>query len=264
MVNKRVMRSHIILLFCFALVRYASIGQPMYVEHACCSSITNDFGAGTPIQSLSNLPHDVKIVVDRILTDRIPPYFTGKIWFREGLSLDLKKFIARYNADLHNLAQVTHRWIIPAFDLRFAYIDTTIGVKAYNVEMRLDPFGQVLKLNLPHLDQYRSRKETDSVDRHGGHHIVYSPPERPYELCSLKSALDSATNWAKSRRIPTERYRVDLRYDDCLDALFWWIGFWQKSTYLENGLLEEWQTFEIDAQTLSLRTTYEDSGGFIE
>jgi hypothetical protein len=236
--------------------------QELWVQD---TSITSDvyLWGDSPIRTLAKLPRDIRRIVDGVLTDRLPPYFTGKVHFREGTVVDLKKYFLHNNAYFHDLGQVTNRWVMPAYRLWFFYVDSAVGIQTYTVELELDEHGQVLGLNLPHKEPSRSRTLSDSVDSRGRHHRSYQPPERGYRILPLRIAVDSARTWAQAAKMRTDTCDVGLKYDHCNDELFWKVAFRQKTVPGETSLNDLWQVYDIKVEDLTLIKSYEEDRGWI-
>ncbi len=216
------------------------------------------------IATLTQLPIDIRAIVNRVFSERVADFFVGKVKFREGVHQDVRKYLSHNNKVLGEITQPTRRWVVPAYDLWFTYSDSSVGVKSYSVHLLLDEYGQILSLNLPHQDQYRSRTYSDSLAKDGRHLKVWHAPEHSYSLSPLDLAVDSATLWAKTSHFHTDSSDFGLRYDECSDSLFWTVSFFQTSSRTESSLSETWQTYEIEVQDLRLKRSFEEDRGWIE
>ncbi len=166
--------------------------EPYSVGYRCCD---------TTIKSLTELPADILTIVKKIFDYRLG-FFAKHLVFVDGQVIDLDSYF-RLNK---NNGQFS--WQLPAYDLRFSFSDTSLGIQKIIIQLTLDKYGQVISFQLPH----RSAN-----------------PE-PINIIPMKRALFVAQAKARADGFLVDQYKVDFGYDERQDALVWKFDFVQEES----------------------------------
>jgi hypothetical protein len=112
--------------------------------------IKTDYGGTTgyedcdrEISSLNKLPHFIRVDIDSLLKHTLGEFAAG-VKFSHGQIVNVKKYFSKDDGQPSD-----YKWVVPKYDLKFALQDTTIGITNYCLEIRLDQYGQLLKINWP-------------------------------------------------------------------------------------------------------------------
>lgn len=92
------------------------------------------------INSLNELPpnvyHKLKLYLKSSFGDSLK-----SIRFSHGQEIDIKKYYLDYPESFGG--------VVPKYDLEFMFSDTSLGIKSFEVNVRMDEYGQVLKFTWP-------------------------------------------------------------------------------------------------------------------
>lgn len=180
-----------IIIFFLVSANLISFSQSkMIVDHG--KDAYTSFGRfSTKIDSFSQLSSLIQCNTNGYLK-KILGDMSDSLQFSNGQIVDLKSY---FNKD-----SITHNSfrIIPKYDLTFKLSDKSLGIKRYNLEIELDQYGQLLRINWP------KEKSKDKSK------IINSDTIRQFVI-----------EYAKSRRYDTSEYEVYFRYNPKFDKLCW-------------------------------------------
>jgi hypothetical protein len=168
------------------------------------------------ISSMSETPSVIQFNVTGFL-NKILSTMSSNVKFSHGQIVDLKGYFSK------DSLTYSYGWAVPKYDLNFILQDTTIGIKNYYLQIRLDENGQILYANWPkehYSDKNKFKSRTD------------------IEQYALKKA--------KEKGFEINNYKVDLKYNEKLDKLCWVFIF--PMDIGNNG--KDSNVFEIDWKSL--------------
>ena len=137
------------------------------------------------------MPADILVKIDSLFSKRLG-IFTNKAKFSYGQIVDLDQYF-KSNKDISGM-----QWVVPKYDLFFILTDTTIGIKNYYLQVRLDQYGQILRMNWP-MQYYTSAKK----------------------FADRKQVEQFALRRAREKIFLTTRYEVEFIYDYNVEAFYW-------------------------------------------
>ncbi len=152
-------------------------------------------GFSKHVISLEELPPQITLN----LKGSLSKYFgelRHNIIFEDGQKVDLKKYFLK-NKEVFNM-----RWIVPKYDLNFSLGDSSLGLVKYNINARLDEYGQIIQINWP---KKNHNVRTNFLDR--------------------KEIEQFALKYAKKKGLETDSYSVNLKYNLEVDKLCWVFRF---------------------------------------
>lgn len=159
-------------------------------------------GHATYISDINKLPHNIIEQINNLLKRRMGT-FSNKVKFSHGQIVDLDKYF-KGAKDIS-----AWQWVVPKYDLIFNLMDTTIGIKNYSLQVRLDQYGQVIRMNWPK-QYYTSAKRFNN--------------RKQIEQFALRKALE--------KNFLTTTYTVKLTYEYSTDAFYW--RFWFPKTKVKS------------------------------
>jgi hypothetical protein len=142
------------------------------------------------INSLEELPDDIKQAVTSHLISRLGNDFFKKLTFVGGVIINLD--------DLYKLEpeRKNYQWKMPSYELHFSFSDLAKGIKSYRTYIQLDERGCVLKeIGLPELSKH---------------------PEK-----SNIVPLSEAVRIAVENNFPKKKIFLSLDYDGDVDSVVW-------------------------------------------
>lgn len=148
------------------------------------------------IDSVSELPDQIKTAVEAYLTDMVGSNIKN-VTFSHGQNIVLKSYFSNPN---HKVSSFQRQ--VPAYDLNFVLSDTTLGIKSYFIQFRLDEYGQLLSANWP---------------KKG-----YSNKEK---FQSTAKIIQFALEEANSRGFLASKYETDLKFNPNSESLNWVFKF---------------------------------------
>lgn len=104
------------------------------------------------ISSINKLPRFIRVNIDSLFKNTLGEFATG-LKFSHGQIVNVKRYFLKDDEQASN-----YQWVIPKYDLKFNLQDTTIGIISYSLQLQLDQYGQVLKINWPRRG-YKSRSK---------------------------------------------------------------------------------------------------------
>ena len=217
-------RKLLIAIFCLSSINYL-FGQEKMVIDMPFSGNTYYGKYSQEVESLSELPTVIQFNLDGYIV-RILGVMSDSVTFSRGQIIDLD---GKFRTD-----SVTYGygWIVPKYDLHFSLKDNSIGIINYDLQIRLDRYGQILYSNYPkekHSDKNRFKNRTD------------------IEKFALKQA--------EAKGFETTDYKVDFKYNEQLDKLCWVFKFPIK---IEKNR-QEYDVFEIPWNSIEIIEEYQIS-----
>jgi hypothetical protein len=170
----------------------------------------------------------------------------------ENIHACLRKFLRRYfgelsdsvhfiNAQVVSLEQYfkestpgDYEWIVPAYDVHYYISISSTYIQRYNVEVKLDQYGQLISINWP---------QKGYVDRHSFR-----------DTASIKTY---ALQWAADHKIPINPYTIKFTFDEYYRQLVWIFNFVKEAdmSYIgltlsakNNEIIEAWEGKNIHVQ----------------
>lgn len=175
------------------------------------------------IASINDLPKNIQSNLNGYIR-RILPTMADSISFSHGQIVDLEKYFKEnpmtYDSD----------WIRPKYEFNFYLKNKNMGIKNYNLEIKMDQYGQILEANWP-------RENKTDVFR------------------NLAEVEDFALLKAKLKGYETAGYKIDLRYNDEFDKLFYTFFFPTSYSKYKNDYI----VFEIPWDELEIFKEYRSS-----
>lgn len=225
----------VVTILLYSAVAFCQVHQMYQEVH---DSFISDEGVGKQFSHLEALPPGIQGIVHRIVTYRVPVRFVGKLTFECGQKIDVHAYLMKEKD------QATRRWVVPAYDLRYSFSDSSIGVGRYDVELQLDQDGQVLEMNLPNTnDRY------DSLYSPILRRLSLRPLPTFFNFMPLDSAIATSIDTTRNLFKKTDSLLTDLKYDHCSDNLYWLVSFPQTASLTF--------TVEIDVQTGEVSKIYD-------
>ncbi|WP_026956515.1 hypothetical protein [Algoriphagus vanfongensis] len=148
------------------------------------------------IESEGDLPNEIQTALEEYLTVMFGDNVKN-ISFSHGQQVDLKGYFSETNRK-----SSSYHWLVPYYDLNYVLSDTTIGIKRYFLQMRLDEYGQLLRTNWP---------------RKGYSNLSHFP--------SPNKIVKVALNQANARGYWTYKFETDLKFRDDSKSLNWVFKF---------------------------------------
>jgi len=147
------------------------------------------------IASFSELPPVIRFNIKGYLKRNLGS-LSDSVMFSHGQILDLKAYFRK--------DAITYKYykIIPKYDLYFKLIDSSIGIKSYNLKLDLDEHGQILYSNWP-------QKGYDDKTEFKTNEVI------------IKAALKAA----ELKFYCKNEYLIDFKYNRNLDKLCWLFMF---------------------------------------
>ncbi|RYU90563.1 hypothetical protein EWM62_07870 [Mucilaginibacter terrigena] len=181
-------RLSLVLLFLFAFSFVALCQSQLTVDKTPRQTSFN--GYSKVITSLSQVPKNIKDSAEVALVSFLGD-FSSKTRFENGQIVDLEayhKFKANDNPGL----------FIPKYELIFVLRDPSIGIRSYPIELRLNEFGKLLKLNWPKKGYTNKSK---------------FPP--------LDTVRNAVLNRAKKLNFNRSNYEIAFNYDFEAQKFYW-------------------------------------------
>lgn len=170
-------------------------GQQILVEQTFNGS-THYGQHAKVIESVTELPDQIQTALEAYLTIMLGSN-AKNVSFSHGQNVDLKSYFSEPNRKASN-----YQWLLPSYDLNYVLSDTTLGIKSYYLQLRLDEYGQLLSANWP---------------RKG-----YSNKER---FQSTNEVVQFALSQAYARGYLTSKYLSDLTFKPDSESLNWVFKF---------------------------------------
>ncbi|HTE01878.1 MAG TPA: hypothetical protein VK668_21460 [Mucilaginibacter sp.] len=167
------------------------------------------------IYSMSKLPPFIVSDIDSLFKKTLG-IFSVNVKFYSGQIVDLKN----YFSEKGSAPKYDMKWIVPKYDLDFILRDTSIGIKSYPIKIRLDDYGQLIKITWP-------RQGYTNKSRFVKREII----------------RDAAFKKADSLKFNLENAKVGFRYDEDSDKLLWQFLFPKEN---ENSNVKEYDLIEIN------------------
>lgn len=175
------------------------------------------------IESVAELPSQIQTALEAHLTDMLGSS-AKNVTFSHGQNVDLRSFFSEPNREAFN-----YQWLVPSYDLNYVLSDTTLGIKSYYLQLRLDEYGQLLSTNWPR--QGYSNKEN-------------------FQLTN--EIVKFALSQARSRGFLTSKYLTDLKYQSSSES-FNWVFKFPKTLNADN---KQWDVLEISFTLLKAVEEY--------
>jgi hypothetical protein len=193
--------------------------ENLYINQRCGGTILRPTKT-TKVTSLTQLPTRIPQIIDKVFKSSLTD-FNEKIFFIQGQVLDIEKF-----AERDSNFQSMYQYVLPKYFLEFELRDTTIGINSYCLQVSLDQYGQVIKLNWP---RSRFNKQSSFIAGY---------------LLKIK-----AIEFAKKLHYKTSTSFYQLRFNEERNAMEWHFYFLQKQANGEDGIEKEYQTISVNAVT---------------
>lgn len=148
------------------------------------------------IESVTELPEQIQTSLEAYLTDMLGSSIKN-VTFSHGQNVDLNSYFSEPNRKASN-----YQWLVPSYDLNYVLSDTTLGIKSYYIQLRLDEYGQLLSTNWPRKGYSNEKK--------------FQPTS---EIAQF------ALGQAKLRGYLTSKYSSDLKYKTDSESLNWVFEF---------------------------------------
>lgn len=174
------------------------------------------------INSLQQLPLNIQKASSNFLNKTTGTLFNN-ITFSQGQIVDLDKLLSS------DTSLYEREWVIPKYDLIFLLQDTTIGIRNYYLQLRLDKYGQILSSNWPR--KYYSNKSL---------------------FKSREQILQFALQQAQAEGFDTSNYLIDFTHNYSQDKLCWLFKFKNNS----NPKLDIYDVIEVDWISLTVVAKY--------
>jgi hypothetical protein len=215
------LRSGLLLVFLILVLlcgESVAVGQPRAVSSRT-QGVSLSFWKYEPrhINSLNELPNDIRLAVISHLTARLGSDFFKKLTFVEGVIINLDE-LYKLEPERKN-----YHWKMPSYELHFSFSDLTKGIRSYRTYVQLDERGNVLKdVGLPEISK------------------------RPEKASILP--LNEAVRIAVENNFPRKKMSLSLDYDKDADSIIWIVEgpHQDHKTYGCNDILE------IDAHTAKI------------
>jgi hypothetical protein len=148
------------------------------------------------IKSLKQLPPIIQGYVKKFMGATLGDFSTC-VTFERGQIVNLKKYFSAVDNEPY-----CYQWIVPKYDLIFTLKDTSLGIKNYPINLRIDEYGQIIKINWPRKG-FTEKSSFNSRDT--------------IKTFALKKAAKLNLN--------QKGYRIDFEYDERLDIFYWIFQF---------------------------------------
>jgi len=175
------------------------------------------------IDSVTEIPDQIQTALQAYLTLMFGSNIKN-ITFSHGQNVDLKNYFSKPSNTASN-----YQWLVPRYDLNYVLSDTTLGIKSYYIQLRLDEYGQLLSTSWPR-EGYSNKENFQSTNK------------------IIKFALDQAT----LRGFLTSKYLSDLKYQSSSESLNWVFKF-PKTMSSDN---KEFDVIEISLTSLKVVEEY--------
>jgi len=210
------MKNVLIILFLIITIHCNAQDKTMIITDESGAAYTSYDGPTKKISSFSELPSVIQLNINGYL-QRILGSMSDSIQFTHGQEVDLKALFKKDSITFN------YFWVRPKYDLNFKLSDSSIGIKRYNLKLRLDEYGQLLHVNWP-------RKRYNDKSK-------FLPREK-IKLFALEQA--------KLRGFNTSSYSVYAQYNRTLDKLLWLFKFPNHPILESSNILEiDWNTLKI-------------------
>jgi hypothetical protein len=197
----------LLLALCLSYTSFAQEGDPSFRE------LVKTFPSAAPVSSAAELPMHVQAGISEILRSGLGS-IADSLKFSNGQVIHFRNVIG-------DSTQPDSIWVVPMYDLRFQLSDTTLGIKDYVLELRVDQKGRLIYINWP------GSGFSDKT-----------------ELASWEDVLAYATRFAKIAKFYTPNFRVHLQYNATLRKMVWVFRFPVKdlsSTMMLHTIEVDWQ-----------------------
>ena len=195
------------------------IAQNELAIDQACNGSTSYGKYATNIDSIEQLPHNILLNAQHLLKRQLGKNYDN-ITFSHGQEVDL----AGYFSD--KTKPITHEWVVPRYDLVFIYQNTLISINSYCLELRLDEYCQLVKLNWPTQGYTNSSK-----------------------FQSLNEIANFAVSQANIRGFNSEGYTCELKYREKSDSMNWIFSF-------PEGDNSNFNVLEVDMNSLKVVREY--------
>ena len=193
------MKNVLIILFLIITIHCNAQDKTMIITDESGAAYTSYDGPTKKISSFSELPFVIQLNINGYLK-RILGSMSDSIQFTHGQEVDLKALFKKDSITFN------YFWVRPKYDLNFKLSDSSIGIKRYNLKLRLDEYGQLLDVNWPR-QKYNDKSK----------------------FLSREKIKQFALKHAKMKRYDTSTYLIFFGYDSALDKLCW------KFMFLDSG-----------------------------
>lgn len=212
---------------------WSTTSDANWVVEQCGSYVSLGPYAPEPVQSLDDLPNEIRERVDRHLTNRFGASYYSSLHFVRGLHVD-KDELYRVNPSAKD-----YKWTVYSYRLLYRISDERKGIKAYTTEIRLDQSGEVIQeIGLPPIRQFPEKVDVISTQ----------------EAYAIASAVP---NYAELQGIdePTLTEQLQMRYSPERESLVYQF----RKPISRQGCSVDTQFLEMDAHSGELLS---DPGNF--
>lgn len=195
----------LLIALCILMLNLSSYSQDLMSVDNFQRGLTYFGGLTKNINSLNELPPDIY----RKLNLNLKSCFgdsLNSIRFLHGQEIDIKKYY-RDNPE-------SFGGVVPKYDLEFMFSDTSLGIKSFEVNVRMDEYGQVLKFAWP-----REWKATKDL------------------LYSKEHIIKRVMIHAKKNGITSNPAATEFRFDPKNDQLIW-VFLFPKGETIGAGILK--------------------------
>lgn len=188
------------------------------------------------IDSLSKLPAIIQLNIKdhfSFMLGNLYSYTTfqqGRIYDLEGLFRDEPDIYKRYS-------------VVPKYELNFIITDTSIGIKRYNLYLKLDQYGQILQVNWPRWG-YNDKKEFKPGTEIQNYALEQAKSKGYFSPDSVDSIFHNYS------------YHIDFKFDHIENRLVWVFRFEDEAK--REGCWIYWNILEIDWRWMIITDEYSD------
>jgi len=217
------MKNLLFTIFFLTVINTLLIGQnKMIVEQPYSGNIMYGKSA-RQLDSISELPSVIQYNLNGYF-DRILGTLHSDTKFSHGQVVNLNEYFYKDSATFG------YGWIVPTYDLHFILQDTSIGLKCYYIQIRMDKYGQIIECNWPR-ENYSDKSK----------------------FISRTEIEQFALRQAEMKLIDTTNYEVDLKYNKSFDILCWVFKFPESN--IQNP--RKFKAIEIDWNRKKIVDEYE-------
>ena len=148
-------------------------------------------------QSFEGLPKPIQASIDSI-TFVYLPILNNKIQLINVQKNNLNKFLEEDSIRIGK--------IIPQFKIKFIFVDESLGIDSFIIELGFDEFGQLLTGNIPH------RINPISVEK----------------LIAQRTAIEYASNYFSAKNYTIDSLYAEFNYNDKVDSFVWLVYGYEK------------------------------------
>ncbi len=189
-------------------------------------NVSTFYDASKDLKSLDNLPYQIKRCLDTVLTHSLGNLRHSLIFVNIQV-VDLESYFKTNDPS-------GFQWIVPKYEFHYYIHDLELGIKRYNLNIRLDQYGQFLAMNWPR----NGSSETE-------------------ELIDRKIIRKYALAQATAMGLDTIKYQVEFNYDEKSNKMCWQFNFPDANSKDNSSfisLLIPWDRLQV-AEKFNLRRT---------